>query len=104
MVQVPFNIELTDLAVDELKAIRVFDRRRIVDAIKHQLASEPQVAHRNCKRLESIAPAFEHAAPVWELRVGEYRVFYGARAAQSVVFVRAIRHKRPSQTTEEIVT
>lgn len=39
--------------------------------------------------------------PVWELRVGEYRVFYDVNEGTSVVMIRAIRHKPPHKTTEE---
>ena len=41
--------------------------------------------------------------PVWELRVGEYRVFYDVDDTEHVVTVRAIRHKPPHATTEEIL-
>lgn len=41
--------------------------------------------------------------PVWELRVGEYRVFYDVDEATAIVYIRAIRHKPPHKTTEEIL-
>ena len=45
----------------------------------------------------------EHMDPVWELRIGEYRVFYDVDEQASLVMVRAIRHKPPHKTTEEIL-
>lgn len=71
-----YEIEIADLAAEELKDIRLFDRRRVVDAIRNQLAHQPTVATTNRKRLQSAVPEFEHTPPIWELRVGEYRVFY----------------------------
>ena len=50
-----------------------------------------------------MKPAFEHAAPVWELRVGEFRVFYDGQPKEGIVFVRAIRRKSGGKTTAEIV-
>ena len=46
---------------------------------------------------------WEHLEPVWELRDGEYRVFYDVDEAAAVIKVRAIRHKPPHKTTEEIL-
>jgi mRNA-degrading endonuclease RelE of RelBE toxin-antitoxin system len=41
--------------------------------------------------------------PVWELRVGEYRVFYDVDEVGGQVVVRAVRRKPPHKTTEEIL-
>jgi mRNA-degrading endonuclease RelE of RelBE toxin-antitoxin system len=98
-----YSIELTDLIVGELKAIRAFDRRRIVDEINGQLEHQPTVETRNRKRLDAVAPDFEHVLPVWELRVGDYRVFYDVDEATQIVFVRAVRLKGHGQTTVEII-
>jgi mRNA-degrading endonuclease RelE of RelBE toxin-antitoxin system len=50
-----------------------------------------------------LVPPWEHIEPVWELRVGEYRVFYDVNEETAVVMIRAIRHKPPHKTTEEIL-
>lgn len=99
----PFRIEITDLAEGELKAIRAFERRRIVDEVRSQLSDQPMLATRNRKRLETAVPDFEHVPPIWELRVGDYRVFYDVDEADEVAFVRAIRRKVQGQTTEDII-
>jgi mRNA-degrading endonuclease RelE of RelBE toxin-antitoxin system len=98
-----YEIDLTDLALDELKAIRSFDRRRIVDEIHGQLEHQPTVATRNRKCLRAPAPDFEHVPPLWELRVSDYRVFYDVDEAAQIVSVRAVRHKGQGQTTKEII-
>jgi mRNA-degrading endonuclease RelE of RelBE toxin-antitoxin system len=85
-----------------LKAIRAFDRRRIVDEIERQLADRPTVETRNRKLLDAVAPGFEHVPPVWELRVGDFRVFYDVDEELATVFVRAVRFKG-QLTTQEIV-
>jgi mRNA-degrading endonuclease RelE of RelBE toxin-antitoxin system len=53
--------------------------------------------------LRGLTPPWEHAQPVWELRVDEFRVFYDVDEGASLVTVRAIRHKPAHKTTEEIL-
>jgi len=53
--------------------------------------------------LLNVEPGFEHVPPLWELRVGEYRVFYDVDEQANKVFVRAVRKKTPKQTTAEVI-
>ncbi len=53
-----YALEVTDLAVEELRALRAFERRPILEAIHQQLAYEPTVITRNRKRLEPLVPNF----------------------------------------------
>lgn len=94
-----FVIKVVPSAMKELEGIRVFDRRRIVQAIEEQLAHEPTATTKNRKLLPELEPPFDCEPPIWELRVGDYRVFYDVD--EDTVFVRAIRVKHPHQTTEE---
>jgi mRNA-degrading endonuclease RelE of RelBE toxin-antitoxin system len=98
-----YTIEVTDLAIEELSNIRAFERRLILEAIRQQLTYEPTVITRNRKLLESLVPSFESVPPIWELRVGEYRIFYDVDEGERIVYIRAIRRKTPEQTTKEIV-
>ena len=90
-----YAIEVTDLAIEELSNIRAFERRPILEAIRQQLTYEPTVITRNRKLLESLIPNFESVPPIWELRVGEYRIFYDVDEAEKIVYIRAIRRKTP---------
>lgn len=98
----PYSIQLTPLAVHGLKGIRAFDRRRVVDEMERQLKHQPTVETRNRKCLDALVPEFESHPPVWELRVGDYRVFYDVDDAVLTVHVRAVRRKEQGQTTEDI--
>jgi mRNA-degrading endonuclease RelE of RelBE toxin-antitoxin system len=98
-----YEVRLSDLAAEHLKGTRVFDRRRIVDEIYLQLEAQPTVSTRNRKRLDTSVPDFEHIPPIWELRVGDYRVFYDVDERQQIVNVRAVRRKVAGQTTEDII-
>jgi mRNA-degrading endonuclease RelE of RelBE toxin-antitoxin system len=98
-----FDIEIADLAADELRGIRAFDRQRILDEIHSQLENQPTLVTRNRKRLDGVVPGFEHVPPIWELRVGEFRVFYDVDESTSVVAIRAVRRKQPGQKTEDVI-
>jgi mRNA-degrading endonuclease RelE of RelBE toxin-antitoxin system len=98
----PYTIDVRDVAYDELKAIKPFHRRRIIDAIDRQLADQPNVETKDRKMLTGLQPDFEHDPPVWELRVGQYRVYYDVSEELKAVVVRAVREKPPHTITEQI--
>lgn len=87
--------------MEELQKIPVFYHRKIEAAIRNQLRSEPIKIARNKKCLRSVVPKFEYEPLLWELRVGDFRVFYDVE--ESVVTIRAIRKKPPAKRTEEIL-
>jgi mRNA-degrading endonuclease RelE of RelBE toxin-antitoxin system len=97
----PFTIKIEPSALEDLEALRVFDRRRIVQAIDEQLIHEPSVETRNRKPLVGAQTSFASGLTLWELRLGTFRVFY--HVDKDVVSVRAIRTKLPHQTTEQIL-
>jgi mRNA-degrading endonuclease RelE of RelBE toxin-antitoxin system len=98
-----FDIEFSESVEEDLAGLRAFDRKQILDHIDLQLTHEPITETRNKKRLVGLEPPWEQAGPVWELRVGEFRVFYAVDEEESRVLVRAIRHKPPHKTLEEIL-
>lgn len=97
----PFVVKIVASALKELESVRIFDRRRIVQAIEEQLPHEPTSPTRNRKILPDLQPSFPCEPPISELRVGNFRVFYDVD--EDVVFVRAIRIKNPHQTTEQTI-
>jgi mRNA-degrading endonuclease RelE of RelBE toxin-antitoxin system len=98
-----FEIEYAEAVADDLANVARFARKRILDEIEKQLRHEPVRPTRNKKILVGLKPPWEHVEPVWELRIGEYRVFYDVDDLVKRVIVRAVRHKPPHQTTEEIL-
>ncbi len=98
-----FSIQIVPTALGELKAIQVFARRQIAQAIEEQLLYQPTLATRNLKLLAGVQPSFACEPPIWELRVGSYRVFYDVDEAAQIVYVRAICEKLPPVRTEEIL-
>ena len=98
-----FTIRFAESVEEDLRKIKVYYRNQILDSIEEQLAHEPETATRNRKLLENLTPPWQTVAPVWELRVGAYRVFYDVSADESVVYVRAIRKKPRGTKTEDIL-
>ena len=82
-----FTIQFTLEAVADLRELRKRDAQRIVDEIETQLTFEPTVTTRNRKRLRPNQLA------EWELRIGEFRVFYGVVFTDTTVKVIAIGRK-----------
>jgi len=87
----------------DLRALPAYQRRRILDAVESQLTRQPTVPSRHRKLLRGLVPPWTAEPPIWELRVGEYRVFYDVAAEADVVYLRAVRRKPPHRTTEEIL-
>jgi mRNA-degrading endonuclease RelE of RelBE toxin-antitoxin system len=98
-----YTIQYSSDLVDDLSHLRVYEIRRILDVIEQQLLYEPMTVTRNRKLLFGIKPPWEHVPPIWELRIGNYRVFYDVDEIKKNVSVRALRYKPPDKTTEEIL-
>ncbi len=98
-----YTIEYAEGVADDLADLRPFHRQQILDGFEEQRTHQPTQETRNKKQLPGLVPPWEHVKPVWELRIGEHRVFYDAGGAQKLVTIRAIRHKPPHKTTEEIL-
>lgn len=98
-----FHIRLATSVQGELEAIPRFYRAKVLDAIAQQLTNQPTLPTRMRKILVDLEPPFEAEPPIWQLRVGDYRIFYDVNDEECTVYVRAIRHKPPGRTTEEIL-
>jgi mRNA-degrading endonuclease RelE of RelBE toxin-antitoxin system len=100
---VEFQIQIAKSAIEDLKMLRAFDRQRVIEQMETQLTHDPAKPTRNRKCLTGAVPGFEHVPPLWELRVGEVRVFYDVAPQESTVYVRAVRRKTQKQRTEDII-
>jgi len=98
-----FTIEYSEMAANHLAELRAFDRKQILGQIDSQLIHQPTAETRNRKKLIGLRPPWKHVEPVWELRVGDYRVFYDVNEQAAWVIIRAVRRKPPHKTTEEIL-
>ena len=77
------EVELTDEAVADYKALKASARSTIKEAMEVHLRSDPEkVSRSRIKRLRELSK------PQYRLRVGEFRVFYDV--AEGTVTVHAI--------------
>ena len=74
-----------------------------MDEIERQLNYTPDSPTKNRKLLRRLIPPWEAMPPVWELRVGDYRVFYDVSKEEQVVYIRAVRRKPRGKKTEDIL-
>jgi len=98
-----FEIFLSAAVKGDLEDLRAYERRMLLDAIELQLSDAPPVITAKRKVVRNLAPPFEAIPPIWQLRVGVFRVFYDISEAEHRVYVRAIRRKPAHRTTEEIL-
>jgi mRNA-degrading endonuclease RelE of RelBE toxin-antitoxin system len=97
-----YAIIYSDEALEDLEALRPYDRNIIIEAVGRALAEEPTIPSRNRKPLQQDLPEGLLSAPearvVWELRVREFRVFYDVEPETLVLIIRVVRKGRA--TTE----
>ncbi len=90
------------MAKEHMEELTAYHQRQVLDAIDKHLRRRPDSARPPRKQLRGIRPAWEYVPPIWQLRVGEYRIFYDVDRRRRLVAIRAIRLKGRS-TMEEIL-
>lgn len=98
-----FALAFSEGVKEDLEGLRAYDRRVLLEAIKAQLTHAPHVETKQRKLLRNLVPPFEAIPPIWQLRVGAFRVFYDVNEEERRVSVRAIRRKPAHLKTEEIL-
>jgi mRNA-degrading endonuclease RelE of RelBE toxin-antitoxin system len=79
-----YTILFSPDAEGDLKALRKFEQKQVLEGVKDQLRYEPTVETRNRKQLDPNELAG------WEVRLGRFRVFYNMDAQSLMVHVEAI--------------
>lgn len=82
-----FGIQFSPQALDHLKSFAKRDQQIILHAIRVHLCAYPDQQTRKRKKLE------ENVLAPWELRVGDFRVFYDIDLENRLVIVVAIGKK-----------
>ena len=98
-----YSVRFAEGVEEDLDKVRVYYRNQILAAIKKQLTYTPESPTMNRKLLPNLIPKWEAVPPIWELRIGEYRVFYDVSSEEEVVYVRAVRRKPARKKSEEIL-
>lgn len=95
-----FSIWYEVAAEEDLGCLRAYERRRVLDEIDRQLRIAPTTSTSRRKLLSGIEPPWNAVRRVWQLRVGDLRVFYDVDAERREVVVRAVRRKGGKSTKE----
>jgi mRNA-degrading endonuclease RelE of RelBE toxin-antitoxin system len=83
-----YYIEFTEEAKEDLVFLESYQRKMILAGIREQLQHEPCQETRNRKMLRDNPIAF------WELRIGQYRIFYDVINELVTVTIIAIGQKK----------
>jgi mRNA-degrading endonuclease RelE of RelBE toxin-antitoxin system len=97
-----FDIFYDEGAEEDLRTFRPFEVRRILDEVDGQLTREPMRPTRRRKLLEGLIPPWDSVRPVWQLRIGAFRVFCDVDPGAGRVIIRAVRRKG-TRRTEDIL-
>jgi len=98
-----FGIEFSPSSRRELGDLRIFDHRKVLEAIERKLTYDPNVQTKDKKILGWEPANFGYVPPLWELRAREFRAFYDVDEAEGIVCIRAVRRKPPHKTTSEVL-
>lgn len=82
-----YQIGFTPSALADLSWFRKSDQTIILDRIVQQLTHQPDTETRNRKRLRPNRTA------EWELRIGEFRIFYDVLVPPALVEIKVIGYK-----------
>lgn len=83
-----FKVEFTPEAVEDMRLLRKYERKRVIEEIENQLVHQPTQEARNRKKLRPNKVA------EWELRADKFRVFYDIDKENKVVKIEAVGYKK----------
>jgi mRNA-degrading endonuclease RelE of RelBE toxin-antitoxin system len=92
----PYDIQYADEAVADLRALRAYDQRRILDGIERHLTFQPKFVSKS--RIKAMVQPFWSQ---FRLRMDDYRVYYDVDDETRVVFVLRVLMKTNEPTPEE---
>lgn len=78
----PYRIEFTKQALEDIKSFRKTDQVSILDHIELHLGHDPTFQSKS--RIKALRPG---TFPPYRLRVGEFRIYYDVDEAEEVVIV-----------------
>ena len=86
-----FEIKLTEEAIGDLQWFKKAERSHIVGELVALASLEPTTETRNRKRLRPNELA------EWEIRIGDFRVFYDVDQDNKLIKIEAVGYKKGSQ-------
>jgi mRNA-degrading endonuclease RelE of RelBE toxin-antitoxin system len=92
-----YDIQYTHEAAEDIRPLRAFDQRRVLDGVSQSLSFEPsRVSRSRIKRMTQ---------PFWSqyrLRIDDFRAYYDVDEPRRVVQVLRVLFKGSGQTPKEM--
>jgi mRNA interferase RelE/StbE len=96
MASEPYEIQYASEAVADLRAMRPFDRRNILNGIELHLLHQPKFVSKS--RIKAMIQPFWSQ---YRLRIDEFRIYYDVDGNDRVVNVLRVLRKTTARTPEE---
>jgi mRNA interferase RelE/StbE len=96
MASAPYEIRYASEAVADLRAMRTFDQRIVLNGIELHLLHQPKIVSKSRIKL-MLQPFWSQ----YRLRVGDFRIYYDVNDDERVVNVLRVLMKTTDQTPEE---
>ncbi|MEI6514164.1 MAG: type II toxin-antitoxin system RelE/ParE family toxin [bacterium] len=91
-----YDIRYAEQAADDIRCLRVFDQRALLDGIEQYLAHQPGQVSKS--RIKAMAqPFWSH----FRLRIGDFRTYYDVDEERRAVNVLRVLKKTTQPTPEE---
>src|SRR5690242_1091188 len=91
-----YEILYTEAAADDIRGLRAYDRRQILDGTERHLTHQPTAVSKS--RIKQMRQPFWSQ---YRLRLGDFRVYYDVDEASSRVNVLRVLAKANEPTPEE---
>ena len=91
-----YEIRYAETAVADVRALRAFDQRKVLDGIESFLAHQPTFVSRSRIKL-MVQPFWSQ----YRLRIDDFRVYYDVDDGRRVVSVLRVLEKATGQTPEQ---
>jgi len=91
----PYEIRYAEEAVEDIRTLRAFDQRRVLDGIEQHLAHQP--GQESKSRIRAMTQPFWSQ---YRLRIDDFRVYYDIDAAQHAVNVLRVLKKGTGSTPQ----
>ena len=95
MASEPYEIRYANEAVQDVRGMRKFDQRKVLEGIEIHLTYQPK--HLSRSRIKAMSQPFWSQ---YRLRVDEFRVYYDVNVDNRIVNVLRILMKTTGQTPE----
>ncbi len=92
----PYEIRYANEAAQDIRGLRKFDQRKVIDGIETHLTHQPRFLSKS--RIKAMSQPFWSQ---YRLRVDQFRVYYDVNDEKRIVNIQRVLMKTTNQTPEE---